>query len=148
MPVRPPGTELGDLPMHWTPDGKYLFYSPHTRVMKVELSNGRVSHSKEVFPGGSATAAARCRGWRRRCQLAGTALFARITAEIDRFIDSWRFNRALKKAENTLVSAVSDPNLSEQNRLQLKIELENLRMLRVREDLGPVKLLANSVSVA
>ena len=51
MPVRLPSTEPGDLPMHWTPDGKYLFYSLHTRVMKVELSNGRVSHWKEVFPG-------------------------------------------------------------------------------------------------
>jgi Tol biopolymer transport system component/predicted Ser/Thr protein kinase len=48
--VRLPGTEPGDLPMHWTPDGKYLFYSRHTKVMKVELSNGRVSLWKEVFP--------------------------------------------------------------------------------------------------
>src|SRR5262249_42491755 len=48
--VRLPGTEPGDLPMHWTPGGKYLFYSRYTKVMKVELRKGSVSLWKEVFP--------------------------------------------------------------------------------------------------
>ena len=48
------GVDVGDHPMHWSPDGKYFYFvrskPPRAQVMKLELATGRVDLWKEIGP--------------------------------------------------------------------------------------------------
>jgi hypothetical protein len=72
-----------------------------------------------------------------------SGIYAWCLHQATEWINGWQFERYFQRAEQTLINALQDPNISEQRRKRLSSELEEIRLLRIKKTLEPLKLLAD-----